>query len=164
MRRAVSATSRSMSRVVMMNGCEKKDNAWKFMDWYVSADTQSNYANEMVAIVGQGAMYATANKEALESLPWSTTDLNNILAQYNNLAAIPEMPGGYIITRYVQFAFLDAYNNNADPVESFLGYVDDINKEITRKRKEFDLDTLELGETLADREAAQGGTDTTAEQ
>ena len=24
------------------------------MDWYVSADTQSNYANEMVAIVGQG--------------------------------------------------------------------------------------------------------------
>lgn len=154
----------SVTAMMMMNGCEKKDNAWKFMDWYVSADTQSNYANEMVAIVGQGAMYATANKEALESLPWSTTDLNNILAQYNNLAAIPEMPGGYIITRYVQFAFLDAYNNNADPVESFLGYVDDINKEITRKRKEFFLDTLELGETLADREAAQGGTDTTAEQ
>ena len=109
----------------------------------------------MVAIVGQGAMYATANKEALESLPWSTNDLNNILAQYNNLAAIPEMPGGYIITRYVQFAFLDAVNNKADPVESFLGYVDDINKEITRKRKEFFLDTLEPGETLASREAAK---------
>ena len=30
---------------------------------------------------------------------------------------------------------------------------------------EFEIvDTLELGETLADREAAQGGTDTTAEQ
>ena len=107
----------------------------------------------MVAIVGQGAMYATANKEALEALPWSTTDLQNILAQYNNLAAIPEMPGGYIISRYVQFAFLSAYNDNADPVEALLGYIDDINKEITRKSKEFNLDTLELGETLADREA-----------
>ena len=113
----------------------------------------------MVAIVGQGAMYATANKEALESLPWSTNDLNNILAQYNKLATIPEMPGGYIIDRYVNFAFLDAYNNNADPVEELLGYIDDINKEITRKRKEFELETLELGETLEEKRAkeAAGG-------
>ena len=143
----------TISTMIMMNGCDKRENAWRFMDWYTSAETQSTYANEMVAIVGQGAMYATANKEALEALPWSTTDLQNILAQYNNLAAIPEMPGGYIISRYVQFAFLSAYNDNADPVEALLGYIDDINKEITRKRKEFNLDTLELGETLADREA-----------
>lgn len=145
----------TITTMIMMNGCEeeKQQNAWHFMDWYTSAETQSAYANEMVAIVGQGAMYATANKEAIESLPWSSQDLENILAQYNKLAAIPEMPGGYIITRYVQFAFLDAYNNHADPVESLLDYVDDINKEITRKRREFELDTLELGETLAEREA-----------
>ncbi len=142
-----------ISTMIMMNGCDQKEKSWKFMDWYTTAETQSTYANEMVAIVGQGAMYATANIEALESLPWSTTDLENIMAQFNNLAAIPELPGGYIISRYVSFAFLSAYNDNADPVEALLGYVDDINKEITRKRKEFDLDTLELGETLAEREA-----------
>ncbi len=140
---------------IMMNGCEKQDNAWKFMDWFTTADTQSRYANEKVAIVGMGSMYATANKEAINALPWTSTDIENIFAQYNNLATIEEMPGGYIITRYVEFAFLDALNNNADPVEAMLGYIDDINKEITRKRKEFDLDTLELGETLADREAKQ---------
>ena len=145
----------TVTTIIMMNGCEKQDNAWKFMDWYTTADTQSRYANEKVAIVGMGAMFATANKEAINSLPWTSTDLENIFAQYNNLATIEEMPGGYIITRYVEFAFLDALNNNADPVEALLGYVDDINKEITRKRKEFDLDTLELGETLADREAKQ---------
>ncbi len=145
----------TVTAVVMMSGCdeEKRENAWKYMDWFTTAETQSNYANEKIAIVGPGSMYATANKEALASLPWSTTDLENILAQYNNLATIPEMPGGYIIARYVGFAFLDAYNNHADPVEGMLSYIDDINKEITRKRKEFELDTLELGETLADREA-----------
>ncbi len=143
----------TVTAIVMMNGCEKRENAWKYMDWFTTAETQSSYANEKIAIVGPGSMYATANKEALASLPWSTTDLDNILAQYNNLATIPEMPGGYIISRYVGFAFLDAYNNHADPVEGLLGYIDDMNKEITRKRKEFDLDTLELGETLADREA-----------
>ncbi len=148
----------TVTSMIMMNGCEKQENAWKFMDWYTTAETQSTYANEMVSIVGMGSMYATANKEALEALPWSTNDLKNILAQYNNLATIPEMPGGYIIARYVSFAFLAAYNDAADPVDELLGYIDDINKEITRKRKEFDLDTLELGETLADREAkaAQG--------
>lgn len=145
----------TVTSIVMMAGCEKQENAWRFMDWYTTADTQSRYANEKVAIVGQGAMFATANKEAIASLPWSTQDLENIMAQYNNLATIPEMPGGYIISRYVDFAFLDARNNNADPVESLLDYIDDINKEITRKRKEFDLDTLELGETLADREARE---------
>ncbi len=143
----------TISTMMMMNGCDKKENAWRFMDWYTTADAQSHYANEIVSIIGQGAMYATANKEALESMPWSTNDLNNILAQYNKLAAIPEMPGGYIISRYVNFAFLEAYNNKADPVESMLNYIDDINKEITRKRKEFDLETLELGETLAEKEA-----------
>ena len=145
----------TVTSIIMMAGCEKQENAWKFMDWYTTAETQSSYANEKVAIVGQGAMFATANKEAIASLPWSTQDLENIMTQYNNLATIPEMPGGYIITRYVEFAFLDALNNNADPVESLLDYIDDINKEITRKRKEFDLDTLELGETLAEREARE---------
>ncbi len=145
----------TVTSMIMMNGCDKQENAWRFMDWYTSEQTQKDYANEMVAIVGQGAMYATANKAALESLPWSKTDLDNILAQYNNLAIIPEMPGGYIITRYVGFAFLDAYNDNADPVEGLLGYIDDINKEITRKRQEFDLPTLELGQTIEEAIAAQ---------
>ncbi|MBR4881225.1 MAG: extracellular solute-binding protein, partial [Clostridia bacterium] len=145
----------TVTSIIMMNGCEKQENAWKFMDWYTTKDVQAHYANEKVAIVGQGAMFATANKEAIMELPWTSQEKDNIAAQYNNLAAIPEMPGGYIISRYVDFAFLAAYNNHADPVESLLGYIDDINKEITRKRKEFDLDTLELGETLADREARE---------
>ncbi len=149
----------TVTSMIMMNGCENPDKAWQFMDWYTTAEAQAHYANEMVAIVGQGAMYATANREALESLPWSTNDLENILAQHNNLATIEEMPGGYIIARYVGFAFLDAYNDNADPVEGLLDYIDDINKEITRKRKEFDLPTLELGQTLADLEAEQSGSE-----
>ena len=144
--------------MMMMAGIEDeetKQRAWTFMDWFVTADVQSSYANEVVATIGQGAMYATANIEALESLPWSTNDYNHIMEQFDNLAAVPEYPGGYILARYTNFAFLDAYNNDADPVDSLLGYVDEINKEITRKREEFDLETLELGETLADKRARE---------
>lgn len=153
----------SVAPMMMMAGIEDdetREKAWDFMDWFVTADIQASYANEVVATIGQGAMYATANIEALESLPWSTNDYNNIMEQFKHLSSTPEYPGGYIISRYSNFAFLDAYNNDEDPVEALLAYVDDINKEITRKRKEFDLETLELGETLADkraREAAAAG-------
>ena len=117
--------------------------AWEFMKWYVGADCQIDYSNEMVAILGPSAKHATANKVALESLPWTRQEYSHISEQFNNLAAIPNYPGAYIIGRYTKFAFLDAYNDNLNPVESLLGYIDYINEEITRKRDEFGLETLD---------------------
>ena len=64
-------------------------------------------------------------------------------------------PGSYIIGRYTDFAFMSAYNDNQDPTEALLGYIYTINKEITRKRAEFGLETLEAGETLADKRLGQ---------
>ena len=76
----------------------------------------------------------------------------------NHTEAVVAYPGSYILARYTNFAFLDAYNNNADPVESLLSYINTINKEITRKRIEFDLETLEIGETLASKRLGQAAT------
>ena len=121
----------------------KAAKAWEFMKWYVGADCQIDYSNEMVAILGPSAKHATANKVALESLPWTRQEYSRIAEQFNNLAAIPNYPGAYIIGRYTKFAFLDAYNDNLNPVESLLGYIDYINEEITRKRDEFGLETLD---------------------
>ena len=121
----------------------KAEKAWEFMKWYVGADCQIDYSNEMVAILGPSAKHATANKVALESLPWTRQEYSRIADQFNNLAAIPNYPGAYIIGRYTKFAFLDAYNDNLNPVESLLGYIDYINEEITRKRDEFGLETLD---------------------
>ena len=118
-------------------------NAWEFMKWYVGEDCQIDYSNEMVAILGPSAKHATANKAALQSLPWTRQEYSRIADQFNNLAAIPNYPGAYIIGRYTKFAFLDAYNDNLNPVESLLGYITYINEEIKRKREEFGLETLD---------------------
>jgi hypothetical protein len=61
------------------------------------------------------------------------------MQQFTNLSAVREYPGGYIIGRYVSFAFLAVYNNNADPVDELQSYVVEINKELTRKRMEFEM-------------------------
>ena len=67
-----------------------------------------------------------------------------VASQFNNLTAIEEHPGGYIIGRYVGFAFLAVVNENADAEDSMLEYIVDINKELTRKRKEFGLAYYEI--------------------
>ncbi len=141
----------SVSSVVMINGCTDQEDAWEFMTWYTSDTTQVSYSNEMVAILGDSAKHPTANMTALETMPWTNKEFKSLWGQFEKLASIPNYPGAYIIGRYTKFAFLDAYNDNANPVDELLSYITTINKEINRKREEFGLETLEIGQTLASK-------------
>ena len=138
----------SVSAVVLLRdrkgrSKELAGNCWEFMKWWTSAESQSSYAKQYEALVGMAAKYNTANTEALKNMSWTNTERRNLLAQYENLKGTPEFPGGYIITRYVDFAFLNCYTNNADPTESLLDQIQYINNELSRKRKEFGLTTYE---------------------
>ena len=59
--------------------------------------------------------------------------------QMDHMSSIVNYPGSYIINRYTQFAFLEAVNESADPIDALSGYIDAINSEIARKREEFGL-------------------------
>ncbi|MBQ8747155.1 MAG: extracellular solute-binding protein [Clostridia bacterium] len=145
----------TVTSIVLPAGTRDKHAAWALMDWWVDTEFQVDYSNELVAVLGPAAKNATANREALEELPWSSSEFYNIDLQMNNLTAITAYPGSYIIARYTNFAFLDAYNDLADPVDSLLNYINAINKEVTRKRAEFDYETLEVGQTLAEKRSNQ---------
>ena len=142
----------TLSAIVMMAGSgleadtdaakARRERAWEFMVWHAGADCQKNYSNEMVAIIGPSAKHATANIKALSEMPWTAAELEQLQYQFNNLASIPNYPGSYIIGRYTNFAFLAALNDDANPVSELQSYISTINKEITRKRAEFDLETL----------------------
>lgn len=143
------------SAIVMLNGCSNQKDAWEFMKWHAGADCQIKYSNEMVAIIGPSAKHATANIQALSEMPWTSAEYEQLSYQFNNLASIPNYPGSYIIGRYTKFAFLAAYDDNADPITELQSYITTINKEITRKRQEFGLETLELGQTLTQKRMKQ---------
>ena len=144
------------SAIVMITDCSNEQGSWEFMKWHVGAQCQADYSNEMVAIIGPSAKHATANIEALASLPWTSAEYDQLSAQFNNLASIPNYPGSYILARYTSFAFLAAYNDGKDPVEQLQSYITTINKEITRKREEFGLETLDyVGQTLAQKRMLQ---------
>ena len=148
-------TVSSVNASVIVKGCSNTEGSWNYIKWFTGANCQQEYSNEMVAIIGPAAKYNTANREALEELPWTTAELKQIKAQFENLASVPNYPGSYILGRYTQFAFLSAYNDNANPSEALMSYITTINKEITRKRKEFGLETLEVDETLASKRLEQ---------
>ena len=134
-----------VSATVMVKGCDKTDSSWEFMKWYTGENCQVGFSNEMVAIMGPSAKQAVSNKNALASLPWTTAELEQIQNQFNNLGSVPNYPGAYIIDRYTNFAFLSAFNDNANPSDALLAYINTINKEIERKRNEFNLETLNDG-------------------
>ncbi len=134
-----------VSGMTILRGCSDENafSAWTFIQWWTSSEIQSDYANELEALLGPSAKYTTANIEALYNMPWSRSEYDNLYAQFQDVTLTPEYPGGYIIGRYCGFAFLSVYNEDADPVDSLRNYMEDINVEFDRKRKEFGLCTSE---------------------
>ena len=82
---------------------------------------------EVVAIIGDSAKHSTANYQALKEMPWTEAERTEVEKQFSNLASIPNYPGYYYIDRYTNFAFLSAYNNDADPSTEMLSYINTIN-------------------------------------
>ncbi len=117
--------------------------SWNYLRWWVSAETQGKFGNEQVAIIGTAAKYATANIEALQSQSWSSSEKRHITQQFNSLEGTPMTPGNYIVARNTNFAFLSVYNDGATPADAIQSYITDINKELTRKRDEYDFRTQE---------------------
>ena len=134
---------------MMLKGAEqrgKKEIAWDFLKWWASADTQATYARELEAVMGAAARYATANKETFKTLSWSSKESAVLDEQHKWAFGIPQVAGGYYTERHITNAIRKVMNNNEDPRETILDYVITINKELSNKREEFGLKTLEQEE------------------
>ena len=143
---AVSPTG--ASAIMIMADAKNDQNAWKYIKWWVGAEAQERFGKEQVAIMGSAAKYNTANIEALYGQPWSSQEAKNLGDQFASLKGTPMTPGNYILARYTNFAFLDVYDKGDAASEAMRYYMDEINKEITRKRAEYDFPTKD--ELLAD--------------
>lgn len=138
--RTVSST---VTASVVMSDADNPENAWEFLKWWTSADMQEFFGNEIESIMGTAARYQTANVEALKKIPWSTKDLEVLLEQWEYTKGIPEVPGSYMTSRYVDFGFKQVVLGNTtetDPIQILINQNKRINEEIKAKRKEFGLD------------------------
>lgn len=134
-----SSTS-NVSATIILKSTKYPNEAWEYLKWWTSKDTQVRYGQELEAIMGAAARYPTANIEALANLPWPTKDYLVLKTQMEKSNGVPVVVGSYIVGRYIDNAFRGVINNHANPNDSLYINVLKINKELERKRKEFGLE------------------------
>ena len=118
-----------------------KKNAWEFMKWWVSAESQVRFGREMESVLGASARYQTANTDALRQLAWSSDQLSVLEEQMSHTVGFREIAGGYSTTRHITNAIRKVITDKTDPREALLNYSRTINEEIKIKRQEFNLPT-----------------------
>ena len=134
-------------QTVIMNGAKNKDAAWEFVKWWNETAQQTTYATTLEAIMGAAARYPAADPNVIRNLPWSNAESAQLLAQYEHLTSMPAVPGYYMNTRMISYAFEDVVADLANPRETLYLNIRDIDKELTKKRTEFGLSTKD---SLAD--------------
>ena len=125
---------------VMQNETRMHD-AWEFMKWWVSTETQVRYGREQEAILGSSGRYPTANVEALRQLSWKSTQIEILEQSLDESIGLPEVPGSYYTPRHVANGIRKVSNEKEDPRETLIDYTRKVNEELTRKRQEFNLPT-----------------------
>ena len=116
-----------------------KQNAWEFIKWWVSAESQVRFGRELESVLGSSARYTTANRDALKQLAWRSDQLAVLEEQQKSTVGFREIAGGYSTTRHMTNAIRKVINTKEDARETLLTYSRTINEEIAIKRKEFGL-------------------------
>lgn len=124
---------------MIMNSTKDLDSSWSFVKWWTSTSVQYQFGRELESVLGVGARYNTANNAAINLIPWTTSEKQTIFQTMKNLKGIPQVPGGYLTSRNINFAIATTYSSKTDARETLESYVPEITQEIEIKRKEFGL-------------------------
>lgn len=132
-------TTTKTTSAVIVKASKNKDAAWSFINWWTSDEAQTEFGREIESVLGSAGRYNSANKTAVMNMNWTKSELDAIQKQWDSIVGYPEVPGGYIMTRYVQFSFNSVAVNYEDARETLLDNVKFINDEIIYKRQDLKL-------------------------
>jgi ABC-type glycerol-3-phosphate transport system substrate-binding protein len=125
---------------MIFSKAKNKEAAWQFLKWWISENTQLRYGRELESIMGAAARYPTANYAAFRRLSWGSEQMAVLDEQRKWTVGVPEVPGGYFISRHITNAARRILNEGQDTRETLLDYTLTINDELIKKRKEFGLE------------------------
>ncbi|MBR7133753.1 MAG: extracellular solute-binding protein [Clostridia bacterium] len=117
-----------------------KDEAWEFLKWWTSADTQVRFSNNVESILGMIGRIGTSNIEAFSRLSWETDVLDVLLEQWSLVNEVPEVPGSYYLTRCIDQAYWSVVNGTAHPKDTLIKWSKVADDEIMRKINDYSID------------------------
>jgi ABC-type glycerol-3-phosphate transport system substrate-binding protein len=125
---------------MIFSDTQQPEASWQFLRWWLSTETQLRFGRELESIMGSAARYPTANIEAFRRLPWGVEQMAILDEQRSWTVGVPEVPGGYFVSRHITNATRRILNSGEDTRETLLDYSIVINDELRRKRQEFGLE------------------------
>ena len=131
-------TGAMMLTTAVKHGVE--DEAYEFLKWWTSTESQIRYGSELEATMGIAARYAPASLQAFEEMGWTDEEKAILKAQRDWTQNVFSIPGDYMLARSLTNAVRAALDQHAEPRRMLAKYNRDINAEIKRKRAEFNLD------------------------
>ncbi len=134
------AQSDTGTSCVIPNISEHKEEAWEFLKWWTSANTQYRYSVMLEAILGETGRRATANVEAFKMLSWESDHLDVLLDAWDQVIPLVEIPGGYYVDRSIMQAFRNVVNMDENPKDMIFKWARIADAEIDRKRGEYGLE------------------------
>ena len=129
----------SAQSMCLINKDDKKNQAgWELLKWWSSKEIQSEFAKRLSLQFGKGYIWNSANLDAFkESIIFSDSEKAVILEQWKHMREIPRVPGWYMLERELSNAWNSIVLNSKNTRATIEDAVDLINKELTRKLKEF---------------------------
>lgn len=125
------------SACMIFENSKKHDEAWDFLKWWLSSDTQTEYSRKRQTGYGASYLWNSANKVTFETLPFSSEHKAVIREQFENQQEVAEHPASYIVAREIGNVWNNVVISNKSLVDNINSSTLLCNREFRRKLQEF---------------------------
>lgn len=122
---------------LIMNSTQKADKAWEFLKWWMSEQTQVDFAYTLQTKYGSEYVWNTANKTAFSQMSFPKAHAQVIQEQWANSENYRIMPATYMLERELSNAWYQVVNENESPRAALNEAVFTINQEMTIRMQQF---------------------------
>lgn len=122
---------------MIFENTDQPEEAWQFLKWWLSKDTQIEYAYNLRASFGPEYQWNTANLEAFAQLDYPEEHKQVILEQWEAQRENLRHPANYMVEREVSNLWNNVVVNGMPLMEALNKAAMTSNREITRKMQEF---------------------------
>ena len=135
------------SSAIIMEDSDKKEAAWDFLKWWMSDETQAEFAQTLQSKYGSSYIWNSANVNAFAELAIPEEDRVVILEQWKHTENIRHTPASYMLERSLSDAWYNVVNKHIPVRRALNEAAVNTQQELTIKLQEFDY-LNEAGETL----------------
>ena len=127
----------SGTSAMIFKNTNKANEAWEFLKWWTSTPIQIEYSNRLQSTYGPEYTWLSSNVEAIKQAPIDNNDKEVIVDSLEWIIDVPRTPGQYMLERGLSNIWTKVAIENRPIGLSIDNEVVEINREITKKMKEF---------------------------